>query len=201
MENKKIMIVNGNHFVLAYTNATKTALDEWCIHYNYERAMNRTGMLSFDTIRKQYHFSILLRSPENTRKEAEEMDYDDYYDLNDYAEYVIWPFSKVKTFGQIRTMLKHHSLEEMLLSWNIAPKVECFENTAFADDSFYDWLQIIKAKGIDVTESESSIVFRDVDGSFYAVKRSKIQNRFDYELPEEEIVTFSGIEQRKKAIA
>ena len=123
-----------------------------------------------------------------TIKEIEEIR-EDYPELKSMTFEKLWEMLLTRTFEQVVRELNDEDDELM--------PVECIDNDVFEDDDLYMFLTGIGAEIHEYIEDvtndnkpDDSIIIRTIDGIYYQLPYREIPNRFDDDLPNENIINF-----------
>ena len=85
-DRRKVLFTDGmsNDFLLIITDATKEAIEKYCVYHNI--MMEDGGHFElFDTLKTQYYVKELLDSEVDDREDVEIIGYDELYDFSEYT--------------------------------------------------------------------------------------------------------------------
>lgn len=88
-DRRKVLFTDGmsNDFLLIITDATKEAIEKYCVYHNI--MMEDGGHFElFDTLKTQYYVKELLDSEVDDREDVEIIGYDESYDFSEYTKRV-----------------------------------------------------------------------------------------------------------------
>lgn len=112
-DRRKVLFTDGmsNDFLLIITDATKEAIEKYCVYHNI--MMEDGGHFElFDTLKTQYYVKELLDSEVDDREDVEIIGYDELYDFSEYTK---------RTDGYRTIKITAGMTQEFEIIWTNAP--------------------------------------------------------------------------------